>query len=56
MNAMKHYHVGIDVGTNSVGLAAIEVNSKGLPLNILNNMVVLHDSGLDPGKPRYETS
>lgn len=55
MNAMKHYHVGIDVGTNSVGLAAIEVNSKGLPLNILNNMVVLHDSGVDPGKPRYET-
>ena len=49
MNAMKHYHAGIDVGINSVGFAAIEVDSKGLPLNILNNMVVLHDSGVDPG-------
>lgn len=52
MNAMKHYHAGIDVGTNSVGLAAIEVDSKGLPLNILNSMVVLHDSGVDPGKAK----
>lgn len=48
MNAMKQYNAGIDVGINSVGFAAIEVDSKGLPLNILNNMVVLHDSGVDP--------
>lgn len=26
------YHVGIDVGTFSVGLAAIEVDDAGMPL------------------------
>lgn len=44
----KRYRVGIDVGLNSVGLAAIEVDSDGTPLSVLNAEVVVHDSGVDP--------
>jgi CRISPR-associated endonuclease Csn1 len=44
----KRYKVGIDVGLNSVGLAAIEVDGDGAPLSLLNAEVVVHDSGVDP--------
>lgn len=42
------YRVGIDVGTNSVGFAAIEIDDRGLPVTLLNSVVHLHDSGVDP--------
>ncbi|RSX55612.1 HNH endonuclease [Bifidobacterium dolichotidis] len=42
------YRVGIDVGLNSVGLAAIEVDSDDNPLRILNAQSVIHDGGVDP--------
>lgn len=32
----SRFWVGIDVGTNSVGCAAIEVDSDGMPIRILN--------------------
>lgn len=42
------YRVGIDVGTNSTGFCAVEVDESGYPLRILNSLVYLHDSGVDP--------
>ncbi|WIK59321.1 HNH endonuclease [Actinotignum urinale] len=50
MNAFCTYRVGIDVGTNSVGFAAIKVDEHNTPQKVLNNLVVLHDSGVDPKK------
>ena len=46
----KQYRVGIDVGLNSVGLAAIEVDEDGMPVRILNAQSVIHDGGVDPTK------
>ena len=46
----RQYNVGIDVGLNSVGLAAIEVDEQGLPVRILNMQSVIHDGGVDPQK------
>lgn len=48
MTQDTNYRIGIDVGTNSVGLAAIEVDGQDLPVRILNSVVMLHDSGVDP--------
>ncbi len=42
------YRVGIDVGLNSVGLAAIEVDNQGSPNRILCMESVIHDGGVDP--------
>ena len=46
----RHYRIGIDVGLNSVGLAAIEVDDDGKPVRILNAQSVIHDGGVDPTK------
>lgn len=42
------YKVGIDVGTHSLGLAAIAFDELDKPTQVLNSMVVVHDSGIDP--------
>lgn len=39
--------VGIDVGENSVGLAAIELDQSGMPVRIPHLLTVIHDSGRD---------
>lgn len=44
----RDYLVGIDVGLNSVGLAAIEVDDSGMPVDILSIETVVHDGGVDP--------
>lgn len=44
----KNYRVGIDVGTHSIGFAAIEVDDHDRPIHILSAMSLIHDSGLDP--------
>lgn len=44
------YRIGIDVGTNSIGFAAIEVDEHGMPIQFLNSMVLIHDSGVDPNQ------
>lgn len=44
----KTYRIGIDVGLNSVGLAAIQVDDDGMPVRILNAQSVIHDGGVDP--------
>ena len=40
------YRVGIDVGTRSVGMAAIEVDTEGHPIAILSAVSHIHDSGV----------
>lgn len=50
------YVVGIDVGTHSIGTVAIEVDDKGHPLSILNAVVHIHDSGVDPDKRKTAES
>lgn len=52
MNNEVDYQIGIDVGTNSVGLAAIEIGADELPASILNSVVVVHDSGVDPNQEK----
>lgn len=42
------YVVGIDVGSRSLGLAAVEVDDAGTPINVLNAISLIHDAGLDP--------
>ena len=46
--AKKRYVVGIDVGLNSTGLAAIEVDENRFPLRLLNCQTNIHDGGVDP--------
>ncbi|MDR3360455.1 MAG: HNH endonuclease [Bifidobacteriaceae bacterium] len=47
---MEHlrYRVGIDVGLNSVGLAAIAVGEDDSPVKVLGAVSYIHDSGVDP--------
>ncbi|MBV7363217.1 HNH endonuclease [Actinomycetaceae bacterium TAE3-ERU4] len=42
------YRVGIDVGLNSVGVAAVAIDAAGHPTEILNAQSWLHDGGIDP--------
>lgn len=49
----RKYRVGIDVGTNSVGFAAVEEDDAGSPIRFLNTVVVIHDSGVDPEQKKY---
>lgn len=51
-----HYRVGIDVGSFSVGMAAIEVDKNNFPIRLLSAVSHIHDSGLDKdGKKKAET-
>lgn len=42
----KRYRIGIDVGLNSVGLAAVEVSDENSPVRLLNAQSVIHDGGV----------
>lgn len=44
----KKYRIGIDVGSYSVGFAAIEVDKDGNPLGLLSCLSHIHDGGVDP--------
>jgi CRISPR-associated endonuclease Csn1 len=48
VSEQRRYRVGIDVGLNSVGLAAIEVAEDGTPTAVRNAVVFIHDAGVDP--------
>jgi CRISPR-associated endonuclease Csn1 len=58
----RRYRVGIDVGLNSVGLAAVEIDDNGhnllgeIPISILNAQSVIHDGGVDPEQAKSSTS
>ena len=45
--ATRHVRVGIDVGSFSVGMTALEVDDSGIPIRILSSVSHIHDSGLD---------
>ena len=45
---MKNYRIGVDVGDRSVGLAAIEFDDAGFPIQKLALVTFRHDGGLDP--------
>ena len=47
------YRIGIDVGTHSTGFCAVQVNEHGAPVALLNSMVFMHDSGIDPDQAKY---
>lgn len=47
MSTPTTYRIGIDVGTHSVGFAAIEMNGN-VPCSILSAVSLIHDSGVDP--------
>lgn len=51
----KRYRVGIDVGTRSIGFAAVEVDENDFPVSILNTVVFRHDSGVNPTHKRKPT-
>ncbi len=58
----KRYRVGIDVGINSTGLAAIEIDDSddspygAIPMKLLSTMSVIHDGGVDPDKAKSADS
>jgi CRISPR-associated endonuclease Csn1 len=43
----KNYTIGVDVGTHSVGISAVEYDGNN-PLSILAVASFIHDSGVDP--------
>lgn len=47
---MNELVLGIDVGRNSVGLAAISLDESGKPVELKNSLVVTHDGGVDPNQ------
>lgn len=53
---MKNYRIGVDVGDRSVGLAAIEFDDDGLPIQKLALVTFRHDGGLDPTKNKTPMS
>ena len=40
--------IGIDVGERSLGLAAVDYDDDGWPIEILAAVSHLHDGGMDP--------
>lgn len=52
----KQYEVGIDVGLNSTGIAAIEIDENNNPVRILKAISVIHDGGVDPGQQKKARS
>ena len=47
-SANVNYRVGIDVGSYSIGMAAIAIDDDGKPTEILSAISLIHDSGVDP--------
>lgn len=47
-SANVNYRVGIDVGSYSIGMAAIAIDDDGKPMEILSAISLIHDSGVDP--------
>lgn len=47
-SANVNYRVGIDVGSYSLGMAAIAIDDDGKPTEILSAISLIHDSGVDP--------
>lgn len=52
----KKYVLGIDVGTHSIGSAAVELNGDDIPISLLAASSYIHDSGVDPTTQKVGTS
>ncbi|EEH63688.1 HNH endonuclease domain protein [Gleimia coleocanis DSM 15436] len=52
----KNYRIGIDVGLNSIGFCAVEVDQHDTPLGFLNLSVYRHDAGIDPNGKKTNTT
>ncbi|MFT0848965.1 type II CRISPR RNA-guided endonuclease Cas9 [Actinomycetaceae bacterium L2_0104] len=52
MTSVTNYRIGIDVGANSVGFAAVQVLPNGNPVVLLNGVAQIHDAGVDPDKKK----
>lgn len=52
----KKYVFGIDVGTHSIGSAAVELNGDDIPISLLAISSYIHDSGVDPTTQKVGTS
>ena len=50
------YRIGIDVGTHSTGYFAAEVDSADYPIRVLNSVVYVHDSGVDPSAQKQAST
>lgn len=50
------YKVGIDVGSYSIGMAAIAIDDDGTPTEILSAISLIHDSGVDPDQIKSATT
>lgn len=50
------YRVGIDVGLNSTGFCAVQMDDAGYPIKLLNSVVFVHDAGVDPGSQKSATT
>lgn len=53
VNYGLNYRVGFDVGTHSLGCAAIEVDDNDQPIQILSAVSLIHDSGIDPDQNEH---
>ena len=42
------YRVGADVGLNSLGYSAIQIDNDGNPIKLLKTLSYIHDGGVDP--------
>ena len=51
-----HYRVGADVGLNSLGFSAIQLDTNGNPTALLKTLSYIHDGGVDPTQNKSGTT
>lgn len=51
-----HYRVGADVGLNSLGFSAIQLDANGNPTALLKTLSYIHDGGVDPTQNKSGTT
>lgn len=50
------YRVGADVGLNSLGFSAIQLDANGNPTALLKTLSYIHDGGVDPTQNKSGTT
>lgn len=50
------YRVGADVGLNSLGFSAIQLDANGNPITLLKTLSYIHDGGVDPTQNKSGTT
>lgn len=50
------YRVGADVGLNSLGFSAIQLDANGTPTALLKTLSYIHDGGVDPTQNKSGTT